>query len=129
MFEYLRKFILVFAALALFAVAPVAAQHGSSGRYSNVFTTYAYEEVGSTTGVVKAITPGIINTSGLEKTLRAYVSFSGQGVRWTADGATTPTTDLGIPVAAGGSIELIGNDDIVNFEFINDDGSGSTRRR
>ncbi len=100
------------------------AQHGSSGRYSNTFVTQAYEEVASATGVVKTITSGIIVTSGLQKTQRAYISFTGQGVRWVADGST-PSSGLGIPVPNGASIEVIGLLDIQNFKFVNDDDTGS----
>lgn len=120
-----RIFMLVLVVLAVSLFVGVAmAQHGTSGRYSNVFVTHDYEEVASTTGVVKAITAGKINTTGLQKTQRAYISFSGQAIRWTCDG-TTPTTSLGIMVGAGGSIEIVSLLDIQNFRFINDDDTGT----
>ncbi len=100
------------------------AQHGLGGRYSNVFVTHEYEMVGSTSGVVAAIPGGVINDDGLQKSQRAYIIFEGQGVRWTADG-TTPSTTVGIPVAVGGSIVLVSNEDINNFQFVNDDDTGT----
>jgi hypothetical protein len=122
-----RRFLAVLAIISFAALAymPSAiAQHGISGRYSNCFVTHEYEEVSSTTGLVGVIEPLKINTSGLQKTQRAYITFTGQGIRFTCDG-TTPSTNLGIPVGAGGSIEVIGIDDIQNFKFINDDDAGS----
>jgi hypothetical protein len=115
--------VLILLVLALTSIN-TSAQHGVSGRYSNVFTTHAYEEVISDT-LIGVITPGIINATGLQKTQRAYITVTGQGIRWTADG-TTPTTDLGIPTLVNVSFELVGYDDIMNFEFINDDGTGTS---
>lgn len=109
---------------SIFTPPSIHAQQGTSGRYSNVFVTHVYEEVAGANGVVKVITPGIINTEGLQKTQRAYISFSGQAIRFVADGST-PSSALGIPVPAGGSIEVIGLLDIQNFKFINDDDVGS----
>ena len=118
--------VVVFAAISVLSALPrqIHAQHGMSGRNSNVFITHDYEEVTSTTGVVKTITSGIINATGIEKTQRAYITFTGQAIRFICDG-TTPTTSLGIPVPAGGSIELVGLLDIQNFKFINDDDTGT----
>jgi hypothetical protein len=114
--------IILFAALSYMPSA--IAQHGTGGRYSNTFVTHEYEEVASTTGVVNYITPEKINTTGLQKTQRAYITFTGQGVRFVADGST-PSTGLGIPVPNGASIELVSLEDIQNFKFINDDDVGS----
>lgn len=101
-----------------------SAQHGSGGSYSKCFVTHEYEEVSSTTGVVGVIEPLKINTTGLQKTRRAYITFTGQNVRFICSG-TTPSTNLGIPVGAGGSIEIVSLLDIQNFKFINDDDAGS----
>ncbi|MCP3679007.1 MAG: hypothetical protein GY782_01400 [Gammaproteobacteria bacterium] len=104
---------------------PLAAygQHGMSGRYSNVFVTHDYEEVSSTTGV-EVITPALIDTTFPNATHRAYIAVSGQGIRFTCDG-TTPTTSLGNPVAVDSWVQIVGLKDIQNFQFINDDGSGT----
>jgi hypothetical protein len=117
--------VLVFAFLsAMLNVASTYAQHGQGRHYSNVFATHIFEQVDSTTGVVKVITPGIINTSEPLKTQRAYILFTGQAIRFTCDG-TAPSTNFGIPVGAGGAIEVIGISDILNFQFINDDDVGT----
>ena len=110
--------------LAHTCTPPIQAQHGNSGACSKVFATHIYEEVSGGSGVVKTITPGIINSAGLQKTYRAYITFSGQGIRFVCDGST-PTTSLGIPVPVGSSIEVLGYDDIINFKFINDDDTGT----
>ena len=102
----------------------VQAQHGSSGQYSNVWSTHDYEAVTSTTGVVKAITPGLINTSGLETTHRAYILVTGQAIRFRCDGGV-PSTSVGNPVPANQWIQVVGLSDIQNFQFINDDDTGS----
>lgn len=108
-----------------FSPAPyIEAQHGKSGSYSNYFFTHAYEEVNATSTNVVAITPGIIRTT-YPKTHRAFIAVSGQGIRFTVDGATTPTTDLGVPVAIGDWFQLIGLTDIQNFQFVLDDASGT----
>jgi hypothetical protein len=124
----MHKYCILFLAvvvLSFMAVPmPVQAQHGQSGSFSNVFVTHAYEAVGSTEGVVKAITPGIIDTTYPNASLRAYVFVATQGIRFTCDG-TTPTTSVGNPIPAGSVIELLGLLDIQNFQFINDDDTGT----
>lgn len=100
------------------------AQHGQSGRYSNVFITHAYEEVSSVGTSTATITPGLLRTA-YPKTNRALVVVSGQGIRFTTDGTTTPSTSVGIPVEVGSWLEIIGLPDIQNFTFVNDDGVGT----
>jgi hypothetical protein len=120
--------ILVASAIAIVAgnvVMPdVDAQHGQSGKFSNVFNTHAYEELDSTTGVVKVITSGIIDTTFPDTSQRAYIAVSGQNIRFLCDG-TTPTTSLGNPVSAGAWFQVVGLSDIQNFKFINDDDTGT----
>lgn len=100
------------------------AQHGQSGKFSNVFVTQAYEElIGTSTNVI-AITPGIIDTTYPNATHRAYIVVSGQGIRFTCDG-TTPSTSLGNPVTVGSSFQVVGLKDIQNFQFVNDDDVGT----
>jgi hypothetical protein len=105
-------------------VSPLVAQHGQSGRYSNVWSTHDYEAVTSTTGVVKTITSGLINTSGLETTHRAYILVTGQAIRFRCDGGV-PSTSVGNPIPANQWIQVVGLSDIQNFQFINDDDTGS----
>jgi hypothetical protein len=123
----------IIAGLLLFALSSLMdvdvdiaqAQHGSSGRYSNVFVTHAYEsQVGTSTNVL-AITPGIINTTGLEKTQRAYIAVTGTTIRWTADG-TTPSGTVGNPTLVNSWLEIIGQDDINNFQWTQDGGAGTS---
>lgn len=102
----------------------VEAQHGRSGSYSKYFFTHAYEEVIGTGTNVMQITPGIIRTA-YPKTHRAFIKVTGQGIRFTVDGATTPSTDFGVPVIAGDWLQLIGLPDIQNFRFTNDDDTGT----
>ena len=102
----------------------VHAQHGSSGSYSNVWSTHDYEAVTSTTGVVKTITSGLINTSGLQKTNRAYILVVGQAIRFRCDGGV-PSTSVGNPLPANQWFQVVGLSDIQNFQFINDDDTGS----
>ncbi len=116
----------VIASILFFALLPqVEAQHGYSGQNSKYYITHAYEEVTSTTGVTDTITAGIINTTD-PKTQRAYIAVSGQAIRFTCDG-TTPSTSLGMPLADGDWVQIIGLDDIQNFEFINDDDTGTAK--
>ncbi len=112
--------------LALLSLTPQAAkaQHGMSGRFSNVFITHAYEALSSTTGVVVVITPGIIDTTFPNATHRAYIKVSGQGIRFTCDG-TTVTTSVGNPVDADTWLQIVGLNDIQNFQAINDDDTGT----
>jgi hypothetical protein len=126
------NFILVILSMAVVAIVAgnlvsrnAIAQHGSSGRYSNVFVTHAYEsQVGTSTNVL-AITPGIINVTGLQKTQRAYIAVTGTTIRWTADG-TTPSGTVGNPSLTNSWLEIIGWDDIDNFQWTQDGGAGTS---
>ncbi|MCP3679615.1 MAG: hypothetical protein GY782_04855 [Gammaproteobacteria bacterium] len=102
----------------------VDAQHGTSGRLSNVFVTHDYEEVGATSTTVYTITSGLIDTTYPDTTNRAYIIVSGQGIRFTCDG-TTPSTSLGNPVPVGTWFQVTGLTDIQNFQFVNDDDTGT----
>ncbi len=55
----------------------------------------------------------------------AYVSAIGQGVSLTWDG-TTPTAALGMPLAAGSTVELQGNANIQAIQLIRSGASDAT---
>lgn len=123
----LTMFIVYFAALGVFDARNEAeAQHGQSGRYSMVWATHGFDEVSTIGTNTAVIAPGTINTSGLSKTNRVYFSVSGQGIRYTHDGVTTPTTDIGSSLAVGDYFSIVGIDDIQNFMFVNDDDVGTS---
>ena len=116
--------IAIFSALTSRAPNMSFAQHGTSGRFSNVFVTHDYEELSATGASVVAITPGIIDTTYPDATHRAYITVSGQGIRYTCDG-TTPSTSLGNPLPVGATFQIVSLLDIQNFQFVNDDASGT----
>lgn len=103
---------------------PTVAQQGDSNKFSNVFVTSGYEEVGSTTGVVKTITSGLLDIKYPHSTQRAYITVSGQGIRYLCSG-DIPTTDFGNPMPVGSWFQVVSHSDILNFKFINDDDTGT----
>lgn len=58
----------------------------------------------------------------LSTAVKAYVSCNTNGVVISWDG-TNPTATLGLPLAAGASIEIYGNANIQNLKFIRSGGS------
>lgn len=91
-------------------------------------TTIAYEMKGktiSTAAVAISHASWSWGAADLSTAERAIIAANAEGVILSWDG-TDPTATLGLPLAAGESVAIVGNVNIQNLKFIRSGGSDAT---
>ena len=92
-----------------------AAGYGQSGKTSKYDKADNIETLTIPHLATAVFTPAELSTVDGNKTVRAVIQLEGADIRYTYDG-TTPTATVGQKVLNGSWFQIIGEDNITNFE-------------
>lgn len=119
------------AAVSLLCLSSDAvAQYGSNRTLSRYHQAYLTENLSLEGGTITPTTftaASLWNTTTMDGTVtgRAMFTVTGTAIRVTYDGRTTPTTTAGHLVGSGTAFQVIGYDNISNFQALSIGGDGT----
>ena len=88
---------------------------GQSGKTSKYYKADNIETLTIPSGSTATFTAGKLSTVNGNKTVRAIIQLEGADIRYTYDG-TTPTSIIGQKILDGSWFQIIGDENITNFE-------------
>ena len=92
-----------------------SAGYGQSGKTSKYDKADNIETLTIPSGSTATFTAGKLSTVNGNKTVRAIIQLEGADIRYTYDG-TTPTSIIGQKILDGSWFQIIGDENITNFE-------------